>query len=109
MLVLSRKRGEIIDLPDLGVSFKIIAFKSAGIVSVGIDAPPGVRVHRREILEKIQSQEHQGHQEHNQEDHSFPPAATGPADSVRIWAKPRPVTGNKKSQTAGEQGGDRQS
>jgi carbon storage regulator CsrA len=54
MLVLARKRGEIIDLPELGVSFKIIEFKSAGVVSVGIEAPANIRVHRREVLERIE-------------------------------------------------------
>ena len=106
MLVLSRKRGEEIVLPDLGVTFKIVAFKSAGIVSVGIEAPEGVRIHRREILDRIEGKAGE------EEDPSCPPAATGPADSVRIWAKPRPITGKnsaKKSQTAGEQGGDQQS
>jgi carbon storage regulator len=76
MLVLSRKRGEFIDIPELGISFKIIDLKSAGVVSVGIEAPAHIRVHRREILEKIEG-----------EQDKTPPAATGPAQSVQLWAK----------------------
>jgi carbon storage regulator CsrA len=95
MLVLARKRGEIIDLPELGVSFTIIEFKSAGVVSVGIEAPAHIRVHRREVLEKIEA-------EKRQKIHKAPPASTGHAQAVQIWAKPRRVTG--KSQSAGEQG-----
>jgi carbon storage regulator CsrA len=76
MLVLSRKRGEIIDLPELGVSFKIIDFKSAGIVSVGIEAPANIRVHRREILEKIEAQEN-----------DTPAAETEPVQPAPLWAK----------------------
>jgi len=88
MLVLSRKRGEIIDLPELGVSFKIIDFKSAGVVSVGIDAPQNIRVHRREILEKIEAEEDR-----------TPAASVGPAQPVQLWAKKqrRNKKGNQQS------------
>ena len=99
MLVLARKRGEIIDLPELGVSFKIIEFKSAGVVSIGIEAPANIRVHRREVLERIETEEGQ---EKGQKIHKVPSAATGQPRPVQLWAKPRHVTG--KSQSAGKQG-----
>lgn len=88
MLVLSRKRGEIIDLPELGVSFKIIDFKSAGVVSVGIEAPQNIRVHRREVLERIEAEEDK-----------TPAAATGAIQPVQLWAKKqkRNKKGNQQS------------
>lgn len=105
MLVFARKKGEEILFPDLGITVKIIRFKSGNIVAIGVDAPTNIRVHRREVFESMQ--------EHGERFQSAPPAvaaaSSGKTEPVRIWAKPRPVTGNNKPQTAGEQGGDQQS
>ena len=48
MLVLSRKVGEKIIIPELNTSIEIVEVK-AGRVRVGIDAPRSVRVVREEI------------------------------------------------------------
>jgi carbon storage regulator CsrA len=107
MLVFARKKGEEILFPDLGITIKIIRFKSGNIVAVGVDAPTNIRVHRREVFESMQ--------EHGERFQSAPlavVASSGKTEPVRIWAKPRPVTGqsdSSKSQTAGEQEGDHQS
>jgi carbon storage regulator CsrA len=106
MLVLARKTGQQIVIPELGITFKILRFKSAGIVSVGIEAPEGIKVHRKEIHDLIVGNNPE------QEAEKFPsvrpsvrpsfPAEIHPPQPTRIWAKPRHVTG--KSQSAGEQG-----
>ncbi len=48
MLVLSRRVGERICIGD-GVELVILELKG-GRVSVGLDAPPDVPIHRKEIL-----------------------------------------------------------
>lgn len=53
MLVLSRKRGQKILLPDLGVTFTILEVRGDR-VRVGISAPSGMMVHREEIWQRIQ-------------------------------------------------------
>lgn len=54
MLVLSRKVGEEIVLPDCGVSIGIMRV-SGKRVSLGITAPPEVVVHRRETAQRMTS------------------------------------------------------
>lgn len=51
MLVLTRRAGEKIVLPHLGITIQITAIK-AGQVRIGIDAPADVAIFREEILEK---------------------------------------------------------
>jgi carbon storage regulator len=51
MLVLSRKASQVIQI-DGGISITVLALRG-GSVSIGIEAPPGVRVHRKEYLDKI--------------------------------------------------------
>lgn len=77
MLVFARKKGEEIVFPDLGITVKILGQKSAGITSIGIDAPLNIRVHRKEIHEKILE---------SGED-TTPAAAVGPAQPVQLWAR----------------------
>lgn len=48
MLVLSRKVGERIVLPDSGVRIVLLSIR-AGRVRIGIEAPAGVAVHREEV------------------------------------------------------------
>ncbi len=49
MLVLTRKSGQRIFLPDLGVVVTVVAL-SAGRVRLGFSAPAGVEVYREEVL-----------------------------------------------------------
>ena len=52
MLVLSRKVGEKIVLPDCEVTITVL--KSAGNnIRLGIEAPNSIRVYREEILQRI--------------------------------------------------------
>jgi carbon storage regulator len=52
MLVLGRKEGEQIVLPDCGVTVTVIAI-AGNQVRLGISAPPEVAIHREEIWQKI--------------------------------------------------------
>ena len=52
MLVLSRKLGEKIVLPDSDVTITVLGI-SGKKVRLGIAAPPGVPVHRSEIWDRI--------------------------------------------------------
>jgi carbon storage regulator len=52
MLVLSRKRGQAIVLPELGVTFTILETQGRS-VRIGISAPPGVTIHREEVWRRI--------------------------------------------------------
>lgn len=53
MLVLNRKIGEQIVVPHCGLVFTILEVQGDK-VSVGITAPLDVKVHRREVWERIQ-------------------------------------------------------
>ena len=52
MLVLSRKVGEEIYVPDFGVAIKVLGVKAGG-VKLGIAAPAEVPVYRAELWERI--------------------------------------------------------
>lgn len=54
MLVVSRKTGEEVVVPDLGIVFTILEVRGDK-VRVGISAPPEIPVFRRELWERIQS------------------------------------------------------
>jgi len=56
MLVLSRKVGEEIVAPQLGLVFTILEVRGDK-VKVGITAPPDVQIHRREVWTRIQANE----------------------------------------------------
>lgn len=49
MLVLSRRLNEKIVLPSIATRIQVVAIK-AGVVRLGIDAPPSVPVYREELL-----------------------------------------------------------
>ena len=49
MLVLSRRRNEKVVLPGLNVTVQVVSAK-AGVVRLGIEAPPEVQVLRAELL-----------------------------------------------------------
>lgn len=53
MLVLSRKCGEKILLPELDVTFTILELRGDR-VRVGISAPRGMMIHREEFWQRIQ-------------------------------------------------------
>jgi len=53
MLVLSRKLGEEIVIPQLGLTFTILDVRGDR-VRVGVAAPTDVRVFRREVWDRIQ-------------------------------------------------------
>jgi carbon storage regulator len=52
MLVLTRKKGEAVVLPDQGVVFTILEIHG-NKVRVGISAPQQVEIHRREVWMKM--------------------------------------------------------
>lgn len=56
LLVLTRKVGESILLPDLGVTVTVIAAEG-NRVRLGIEAPREVKVHREEVWHQIQRAE----------------------------------------------------
>jgi carbon storage regulator len=56
MLVLTRKKGEAVVLPDQGVVFTILEIQG-NKVRVGIAAPQHVEIHRREVWVRMQTQE----------------------------------------------------
>jgi len=51
MLVLTRKEGQDIVIPDLSITVRIVDIKG-GAVRVGIEAPRNQGVYRREVWEK---------------------------------------------------------
>lgn len=53
MLVLNRKVGEQIVVPEVGLVFTVLEVQGDK-VSVGITAPKDLKVHRREVWERIQ-------------------------------------------------------
>jgi carbon storage regulator len=52
MLVLSRKKGERIVLPDCGVTLTVLAI-AGNQVRLGVSAPPEVAIHREEVWQNI--------------------------------------------------------
>ncbi len=55
MLVLTRKKGEAVVLPDQGVVFTILEVHG-NKVRVGIQAPQDVEIHRREVWLRMQAE-----------------------------------------------------
>ena len=54
MLVLTRKSGESITIGD-AIVVNVLEIKGSQ-VKIGIDAPAGISVHRREVYDKIQQE-----------------------------------------------------
>ena len=54
MLVLSRRLREKIEIPGLNITIQVVAIKP-GVVRIGIEAPPDVRVFREEVLDQSQA------------------------------------------------------
>jgi carbon storage regulator len=57
MLVLSRKKGEVITIGK-SVTVQILEYER-GVVSLGIDAPRNIPVHRKEVFDSIVEQNKQ--------------------------------------------------
>lgn len=53
MLVLSRKSGQTIVLPELGVALTVLDLRGDR-VRIGVSAPAEVKVHRQEVWLRIQ-------------------------------------------------------
>ena len=51
MLVLSRKIGEEIVMPDAGVTVTVVEIRGSR-VKLGINAPPQIQIRRRELLDR---------------------------------------------------------
>jgi carbon storage regulator len=56
MLVLTRKIGESIVLPALGVTVTVLAGDGGSRVRLGVDAPRGTVVHRKEVWARIEAE-----------------------------------------------------
>jgi carbon storage regulator CsrA len=54
MLVLSRRLHEKVLFPNLGITIQVVSVQS-GVVRIGIEAPPAVRVLREELLSRAPS------------------------------------------------------
>ena len=52
MLILARKPGQAIVLPDLGITIRVLAYASCGQVRIGIEADQSVRILREEVSER---------------------------------------------------------
>ena len=52
MLVLSRKKGEQIVVPECGLTLTVLDVAGKK-VRLGVTAPPGVIVHRKEVMDRI--------------------------------------------------------
>ena len=55
MLVLTRKTGEDVVFPTQGIVVKVVEIRG-NKVRLGISAPPGVPVHRREVWVRMQEE-----------------------------------------------------
>ena len=66
MLCLSRKVGESIVIPSLGITITVLKIESRGDgqTVIGVDAPPDIAVHRWEIAERIRRQAQEVADEH---------------------------------------------
>ena len=58
MLVLSRKRGESIVLPDCQATITVVAIHG-NRVRLGVTAPPGIPVHRTEVWARLGAEDPQ--------------------------------------------------
>ena len=54
MLVLSRREGEEVVIPELDITIRLIEIRRDH-VRIGIDAPRHIAVHRKEVWERIES------------------------------------------------------
>jgi carbon storage regulator CsrA len=52
MLVLSRRIGEKVVLPDFGITVQVVDVSRRGVVRLGFDAPLDVAIYREELLDR---------------------------------------------------------
>ena len=52
MLVLTRRAGEAIVLPELGITIRVLEFGRTRSVRLGVEAPRSVVVMREELLDR---------------------------------------------------------
>jgi carbon storage regulator len=85
MLVVSRRRDEGVTIgPDVRV---VVLGIKAGVVSLGIEAPPQIVVHRDEVYAKVQEQNRLAAE-----------ARAIPLDAVHLLNKPKvPTTGGVRT------------
>lgn len=55
MLVLSRKIGEEVFIPEVGMTIKVIAIRKNGTVRLGLEAPKHLSLVRKEVADNIRS------------------------------------------------------
>jgi carbon storage regulator len=53
MLVLTRKPGESLVVPDLGLTITVVSIKGNNSVRLGFEAPSGLAIHRQEVFDCI--------------------------------------------------------
>jgi carbon storage regulator CsrA len=51
MLVLTRRPGDSITLPELGIVIRVLEVRSYNQIRIGIEAPSGINIVRTELLE----------------------------------------------------------
>jgi carbon storage regulator len=54
MLVISRKSGEEVVVPEIGITFRVLEVRGER-VRLGITAPDDVRIYRQEVWTRIQN------------------------------------------------------
>jgi carbon storage regulator len=55
MLVLTRKVGESLVIPDCGLIITVLSIKGNNAVRLGFEAPSGLAIHRQEVFNRINS------------------------------------------------------
>jgi carbon storage regulator len=53
MLVLTRKVGESLIIPDCGLTITVLSVKGNNSVRLGFEAPSRLAIHRQEVFERI--------------------------------------------------------
>ena len=57
MLLLTRKAGESLVVPDLGLTITVVSIKGNHSVRLGFDAPLGLAIHRQEVYDRLMNGE----------------------------------------------------
>jgi carbon storage regulator CsrA len=52
MLVLTRRPGDSITLPELGIVIRVLEVRSYNQIRIGIEAPSGINIVRTELMER---------------------------------------------------------
>ena len=54
MLVLTRRPGDSITLPELGIVIRVLDVRNYNQIRIGIEAPIGINIVRTELMERTQ-------------------------------------------------------